>query len=422
MRIFISAGEPSGDLHAANLIHSLRAVFPHAHFDGFGGEKMAAAGTNLLYPLVNLAVMWFLNVFFNLVTFIRLIFMADRYFREERPDAVVLVDYPGLHWWIAGRAKARGIPVFYFVPPQIWAWAGWRVSKVRKYVDQVLCSLPFEPAWYHARGVADAVYVGHPYFDELKDRPLDGAFLAGQSRLTGPLVAILPGSRTQEVTRNLPEMVRAAAKLSQQRPGVRFAVACLHERHKSLAEAIIAQTLARDGALPELLIEVHAGRTPELIRLARAAWAVSGSVGLELMVEALPTVVIYKIKRFDLWVARWFIKSKYISLVNLLAESEVFPEYLTWRDVSDELAQWALAWLDDSQSRSQTIASLVKVRNLVAQPGASDRAAQHIAAWLSDHHSAAAAAKALGSPITYRGPHELGPEVQQAGQSKPGTR
>ena len=128
---------------------------------------------------------------------------------------MVLVDYPGLHWWIAGRAKARGIPVFYFVPPQIWAWAGWRVNKVRKYVDQVLCSLPFEPAWYHARGVADAVYVGHPYFDELADRPLDETFLAEQSGRNGPLVAILPGSRTQEVTRNLPDMVRAAAKLAQ---------------------------------------------------------------------------------------------------------------------------------------------------------------------------------------------------------------
>ena len=419
MRIFISAGEPSGDLHAANLIHSLRASFPDARFDGFGGEKMTAAGANLLYPLVNLAVMWFLNVFFNLVTFIRLIFMADRYFREERPDAVVLVDYPGLHWWIARRAKARGIPVFYFVPPQIWAWAGWRVSKVRKYIDQVLCSLPFEPAWYHARGVADAVYVGHPYFDELKDRPLNEAFLTEQSGLVGSLVAILPGSRTQEVIRNLPEMVRAATKLVQQRPGVRFAVACLHERHKSLAEAIIAQTMACEGAPPGPLIEVHAGRTPELIRLARVAWAVSGSVGLELMVEALPTVVLYKIKRFDLWVARWFIKSKYISLVNLLADAEVFPEYLTWRDVSDELTQWALSWLDDSQARAQATASLVKVRDLVAQPGASDRAAQHIAAWLSEHHTVTAAPKALTLPITYSGPHVLGPEVKQAGQLKP---
>ncbi len=241
MRIFISAGEPSGDLHAANLIRSLRVYLPDVHFDGFGGEKMAAAGAHLRYPLVNLAVMWFLSVFANLVTFIRLIFLADRYFRDEKPDAVVLVDYPGLHWWIAARAKARGVPVFYFVPPQIWAWAGWRVSKVRKYIDQVLCSLPFEPTWYHARGVAQAVYVGHPYFDELRDRPLDTTFLSEQSKQAGSIVAILPGSRTQEVTRNLPEMVRAAVKLAQQRPNVRFAVACLHDRHKRLAEAIIAR-------------------------------------------------------------------------------------------------------------------------------------------------------------------------------------
>ncbi len=152
MRIFISAGEPSGDLHAANLIGSLRRQYPDARFEGFGGERMTAAGAHLLYPLANLAVMWFLQVFLNIVTFIRLVFMADRHFRDHKPDAVVLVDYPGLHWWIAARAKARGIPVFYFVPPQIWAWAGWRVKKVRRSIDLVLCSLPFEPPWYHARG------------------------------------------------------------------------------------------------------------------------------------------------------------------------------------------------------------------------------------------------------------------------------
>ena len=250
MRIFISAGEPSGDLHAANLIRSLRVRFPDARFEGFGGEKMAAAGANLLYPLVNLAVMWFLNVFFNLVTFVRLIFMADRHFREERPDAVVLIDYPGLHWWIARRAKARGIPVFYFVPPQLWAWAGWRVSKVRKFVDQVLCSLPFEPAWYHARGVSAAVHVGHPYFDELADRPLDETFVAEQSTRGESMVAILPGSRTQEVTRNLPEMVRAATKLARKSRDVRFAVACLNDRHKALAERIIAKTMDQEARCP----------------------------------------------------------------------------------------------------------------------------------------------------------------------------
>ncbi|MGP0067618.1 MAG: lipid-A-disaccharide synthase [Isosphaeraceae bacterium] len=423
MRIFISAGEPSGDLHAANLIRALRERVPDADFVGFGGSKMQEAGARLLYPLVNLAVMWFLNVLLNIVTFIRLIFMADAYFRDERPDAVVLVDYPGLHWWIAKRAKARGIPVFYFVPPQLWAWAGWRVEKVRKYVDQVLCSLPFEPAWYQARGVEGAIHVGHPYFDELADRPLDEGFLARQRAHRGEFVAILPGSRTQEVLRNLPDMLRAAKALAKQRPGVRFAVACLHERHKAMAERMIAESGVCEGspADPAPSIEVHAGRTPELIRLARVAWAVSGSVGLELMVEGLPTVVLYKIKRFDLWVARWFIKAKYISLVNLLADAEVFPEYLTWQDASGELVRWASAWLDDPEAYARTTSDLAALRERVARPGASDRAADHIVAWLHQHGEEGSAT-VIADPTTaaYRGPHEVGSRREPA--EGPGSR
>jgi lipid-A-disaccharide synthase len=413
MRFFISAGEPSGDLHAANLIHALRERVPDAEFLGFGGQKMAGAGARLVYPLADLAVMWFLNVLLNLFTFVRLIFMADRCFREERPEAVVLIDYPGLHWWIARRAKARGIPVFYFVPPQIWAWAGWRVRKVRKYVDQVLCSLPFEPAWYHARGVTDAVYVGHPYFDELADRPLDAGFLAAQRSRPGPLVAILPGSRTQEVVRNLPDLVRAARKLAKQHPGVRFGIACLHERHQALAEEILAKLVSQEGEPPGAMFEIHAARTPELIHVARLAWAVSGSVGLELMMEALPSVVIYKVKRFDLWVARWFIRAKYISLVNLLADREVFPEYLTWRDLSDDLAGWGSAWLADTEARRQATSALETLRHQVARPGASDRAAGHIVTWLAEHRAANAAGAA---PARYRGLHDRGAHAAQPGE------
>ncbi|MFI5459718.1 MAG: lipid-A-disaccharide synthase [Isosphaerales bacterium] len=419
MLIFISAGEPSGDLHAANLIRAFRRRVPDTRFVGFGGPRMAEAGASLLYPLANLAVMWFLNVLINLVTFIRLIFKADGFFRDERPDAVVLVDYPGLHWWIARRAKARGIPVFYFVPPQIWAWGSWRVRKVRKYVDEVLCSLPFEPAWYHARGVAAAAHVGHPYFDELADRPLDDRFLAEQNCRPGPLVAILPGSRTQEVLRNLPDMIRAARKLARQRPDVRFAVACLHERHKAVAQQIIAQSISGKGALHGPAIEIHAGRTPELIRVARVAWAVSGSVGLELMVEALPSVVLYKVKRFDLWVARWFIRSKYISLVNLLADAEVFPEYLTWRDVSDELVRWAVAWLDDSEARARATASLSTIRHHVARPGASVRAAQRIITWLTEHGQVGTAAVGNSRLGAHHGPHELPSHLKRAGDATP---
>jgi lipid-A-disaccharide synthase len=377
MRIFLSAGEPSGDLHAANLIQSLRKPFPDAEFVGFGGPRMRAAGADVRFELVALAVMWFGRVLLNLHKFLGVVRQADRYFRDHRPDAVILIDYPGLHWWIARRAKARGIPVFYYVPPQLWAWAGWRVKKVRQYVDHVLCSLPFEPAWYHARGVSGAVHVGHPYFDELAERHLDDAFLAEQRAQQGPLVAILPGSRTQELIRNMPVFLRAAGILAERRPGVRFAVACLHERHQALARAMIAEAGA--SSLP---IEVFAARTPELIRLADIAWAVSGSVGLELMVEALPSVVLYKVRRFDLWVARWFIKAKFISLVNLLADAEVMPEYLTGRDVSGEIAGWGERWLASPVERAQAAAALASLRDRVAVPGASDRAAERIAAAL----------------------------------------
>ena len=376
MRLFISTGEPSGDLHAANLIHSLRKCLPDAEFVGFGGPRMAAAGADLLYPLVELAVMWFVRVLLNLPTFIRLLFQANRYFRDQRPDAVILIDYPGFNWCVARRAKRHGIPVFYYVPPQIWAWAGWRVEKVRKYVDQVLCGLPFEPAWYHARGVPGAIHVGHPYFDELAERELDEAFLAEQRDRGGTVLAILPGSRTQELLKNLPTMLAAAARLGESRPDVRFVVACLHEKHRALAREILGQSGVR------LPIEVHAGRTPELIRLADVAWAVSGSVGLELMAEALPSVVLYKMRAFDLWLARKFIKAKYISLVNLLADAELYPEYLTSEDVSGQLADWARTWLNDPAARAEKAAALAALRDRDASPGASDRAADRIVAAL----------------------------------------
>jgi lipid-A-disaccharide synthase len=374
MRIFISTGEPSGDLHAANLVRALRRRLPEAEFLGFGGPLFAEAGARVLFPLVDLAVMWFGRVLINLHKFLALASLADRTFRHHRPDAVVLIDYPGFHWWLAWRAKVRGIPVFYYVPPQIWAWAGWRVKKMRKYVDHVLCSLPFEPAWYHARGVPNAVHVGHPYFDELAERTLDAAFLAEHRAQGGPIVALLPGSRTQEITRNLPVMLRAASRLAAERPDARFLVACLREKHRSLARSVV------EGAgVESLRLELHAARTPELIRLADVAWAVSGSVGLELMVEGLPTVVLYTIRPFELWVARHFIKARYISLVNLLAEAEVMPEYLTDHDESANLARWALTWLNDPAARARSSAALRALRDRVARPGASDRAADRIA-------------------------------------------
>src|SRR4051812_19302578 len=193
MRIFICAGEPSGDLHGANLVHTLRQLRPDVECVGFGGERMEAAGCRLLYPLCRLAVMWFLRVLANAHVFLDLLSRADRYFKRHRPDAVILIDYPGFNWWLARRAHFHGIPVFYFVPPQLWAWAGWRVRKMRRFVDHVLCSLPFEKEWYAARGV-HGHYVGHPYFDELPLQHLDEEFIARQQERPETIIGLLPGS------------------------------------------------------------------------------------------------------------------------------------------------------------------------------------------------------------------------------------
>jgi lipid-A-disaccharide synthase len=369
MRIFISAGEPSGDLHGANLIRALRQRCPDVECVGFGGERMEAAGGRLLYPLCRLAVMWFARVLANAHVFLRLLSRADRYFRHRRPDAVVLIDYPGFNWWIARRAHFHGIPVFYFVPPQLWAWFPWRVRKMQRFVDQVLCTLPFEEPWYRERGV-HAHYIGHPYFDELAQQRLDEAFLAEQRAVPGPVVGLLPGSRGQEVTRNFPTLLEAARQIHAERPDARFLVACFKPSQRAMVDAAL-----RGSQLP---IASFTGKTPEIIELSHACIAVSGSVGLELLYRGKPTVVVYRIGRLDLLLGQMFKTCRYISLVNLLADAELFPEFLTDRDESESIARHILGWLNDPAARNERCVELMALRQRVVQPGACERAAEFV--------------------------------------------
>jgi lipid-A-disaccharide synthase len=369
MRIFISAGEPSGDLHGANLVRALRAQYPQVECVGFGGPHMEAAGCEILYPLTQFAVMWFLRVLANAPVFLSLLSRADRYFRHQRPDAVVLIDYPGFHWWVARRAHFHGIPVFYFVPPQLWAWAGWRVKKMRRFVDHVLCSLPFEQAWYAQRGVT-AHYVGHPYFDELPGQRLDASFLESERGRPGQIVGLLPGSRTQEVENNLGMLLRAAARIHRERPDTRFLVACYKEAHRERAVERLAGY--------RIPVEAHVGRTPEIIHLARACVAVSGSVGLELLYRAKPAAVVYRMSPLELRIGRLFKTSPYISLVNLLAGEELFPEFLCDRCESEAISGQVLRWLNDSEAYETLCGQLLALRQQVAQPGACDRAARFV--------------------------------------------
>jgi lipid-A-disaccharide synthase len=330
---------------------------------------MAAAGVRLRYPLTDLAVMWFGKVVRHLPQFFKLARQSEVYFRRQRPDAVVLVDYPGFHFALAKRAHRAGVPVYWFVPPQLWAWHGSRVWKMKAWVRTVFTALPFEDEWYKSRGV-NTRYVGHPYFDELATRLVDEAWV--RARQGGPVVGLLPGSRTQEVAANLPMMLAAAAQVRQAVPAVRFLVAAFREKHA----AVIRQEIAGSG----LPAEVHVGRTPEVIRAADVAMAVSGSVGLELLHDLLPSVVVYKTSRLFETVARRVADRQQVSLVNLLAGRDLFPEVAGGAWAPDRVAGPLVRWLTDPVARRATADELRELRGRVAVPGACGRAAEALLA------------------------------------------
>jgi lipid-A-disaccharide synthase len=381
MRVFFSVGEPSGDLHGANLIGELRQRMP-AEFTGLGGPKMQAAGCELLRDMSDLAVMGLFPVLAKLPEFFRLLARVKRSWDEQRPDAVVLIDYPGFNWHVARKAKERGIPVFYYGLPQLWAWAPWRVKKVQRYVDHALCKLPFEEPWFRERGCR-ATYVGHPYFDELRAQRPDAEFLRQCREQAGRLVTILPGSRTQEVKSNLPMLLAAAARVRREVKDVRLTIASYNERQAALARRLVVA-----GPVPA---DIHVGRTPELIAAAECCLAVSGSVSLELLYHARPSVIVYKVSWWTYAVVRQLVQVRHITLVNLLAsqqplqgasaadaEEALLPEYPTWQDRSAEIASHAIRWLTDELDRQRLIQRLSQLRDRVASVGASATAADYI--------------------------------------------
>jgi lipid-A-disaccharide synthase len=394
LRLFFSAGEPSGDIHGANLIRELKVQYGPIEAVGYGGPKMEAAGCCLHVDLTALAVMWFLRALANLHKFWDLVSRADRYFRHQRPDAVVLIDYPGFNWWIARRAKVHGIPVFYYAPPQIWAWARWRVKKMRRLVDHVLCSLPFEQAFFAQHG-CNAVFVGHPFFDEVRRYQLDVGSLRDLEQQPGPLVALLPGSRTQEVKANLREFLEAAALIRERVPDTRFAVAAFKPHQAEMAQRQVAHA--------RIPIQVHVGKTPELIHSADCCVSVSGSVSLELLHRLKPTVIRYRISRGAYFVQRLFRKSRYITLVNLLTTEEpfskdvrpfdqghedahnaLFPEYLSSGNEALAIAEHISQWLSDAGQRESRIAELARLKSRVAHGGAARRASEYILQAITD--------------------------------------
>ena len=371
MRVFFSVGEPSGDQHAAHLIHEMRKRRPELEAVGYGGPAMQAAGCELRFQLTKLAVMGFLRVVPLLRQFIGLAKRAAEEFKENPPDAVVLVDFPGFNWYIAKAAKKAGVPVYYYMPPQLWAWGPWRVRKVRRLINQVLCALPFEHDWYTKRGV-NATYVGHPFFDEVAEKKLDADFIDELSGET-PLVAVLPGSRTHEVERNLPLMAKVISRLQKKHPDTRFVVASYNEQQQALANEILSDA---GVTLPSYI-----DRTSEVIEAADCCLMVSGSVSLELLARKTPGAVVYRLTRLHTTLRPVVIGCKYITLTNLIAGRELMPEFVSAgseEPTVDSLFGVLDGWLGEPDQLAAVTQELTELAESAVLPGATGNAADAI--------------------------------------------
>lgn len=381
MRIFFSAGEPSGDQHAAHLIAALQRRLPDCRAEGFGGPHMAEQGCELLFELTRMAVMGFVRVLPMIAKFRRLVIRAEAHFDLSPPDAVVLVDFPGFNWWIAKAAKKRGIPVFYYLPPQLWAWAPWRIKKVRRFVDHVICGLPFEHDWYRQRGI-NCTWVGHPFFDEVADKQLDDRILQQLQSRSRPVLGILPGSRTNEVVRNFPVMLQVLQRLKHTVPDVELAVAGYRSEHVELCQRLQAESRT------SLDLNYYVGATSEIIEAADCCLMVSGSISLELLARKTPGIVLYRVATFEKLAARLLQTCEFITLTNLIAGQAVMPEFVSAGRPEQDV-QAIATWLAENfrqpdvlKERRQRMSELA---DKAAVTGASATAARLILDRLSDN-------------------------------------
>ena len=392
MQIFFSVGEPSGDEHAAGLIRELKRRHPECECVGFGGENMEAAGCRILFPLTTMAVMGVLQVLPLLRKFWGLGQQAKQFLREQRPDAVVLVDFPGFNWWIAYYAKQAGIPVYYYLPPQLWAWGSWRVRRMHKYVDHVLAGLTFETEWYQRQGI-NARFVGHPFFEEVTARPVTAEEVASLRRDSPQIIGLLPGSRKMEVQLNWPAMLQVVQQLHRKHPSCRFLVANYKPAHRNFCEQLLC-----DSGL-HLPVEFHVGKTSEIIAAADCCLMVSGSVSLEMLARKTPAVVLYKGGYVMGTLAKWLVTCKYMTLPNLILDHPLFPEFpfMARQQIHVKaMAEILDRWLADPEERERVSRDVASLAEHIASSRASLETADYLLETLgrpvsTDHQSTRAA-------------------------------
>ena len=360
-RLFFVAGESSGDQHAAGLIAALREQRPGLECEGLGGVQMAEAGMHLRHDLAGEAIMGFVEVARRFPGIRRLFLDTVAHLRATRPDALVLVDYPGFNLRLAKAVQALGIPVIYYISPQVWAWKKDRLRTIAQTVRKMLVIFPFEEDFYLEAGV-DATYVGHPLVDHI------AAYTPREALPGDPLIGLLPGSRAQEIDRLLPRMLDTARRLRHDFPHARFATPAV--------SAARAEQVARIAHGFPLL--VREGGMYEVLGSARFALVASGTATLQTALFRVPMCIVYRVNPMTYWLARRLVDIEHIGMVNILAQRRLAPEFIQHEATPQALLGAARTLIEDTPERHAMLQGFDEVRARLGDGGASQRAAREI--------------------------------------------
>jgi lipid-A-disaccharide synthase len=365
--VLVVAGEISGDMHAAKLVHAARKLDPSVAFFGIGGDRLRAEGVEILYDVKDMAVLGLWEVLKRYLFFRRVFRDMLRIARERKPDAALLIDYPGFNLRFAKQAHAMGIKVVYYVCPQVWAWHRSRIPAMAKTIDRLLAIFPFEPEVFKGSGLR-VDYVGHPLVEQARAaiaRPAEALAWPGEDH-----VALLPGSRRQELERILPAMWQAAGEIEKSNARSGFLLAAASEEMEALARSIVGRTPGGPSRW-----RIVRGSTYEILKQARAAIVTSGTATLETALMNCPMIVVYRAAWMTYQIGRRLVHVPHLGMVNLIAGRELCPEFIQDAATPKAMAEALIPLIGDTPARETMLDGLAEIRASLGEGGAAERAA-----------------------------------------------
>ena len=376
-KIFIITGDISGDMHGAFLAKSLLKKEPHLQIFGMGGERMKAAGIKVLFDLTQLSLMGFVEVARHIFLFRKVLYRLIAEIKIEQPDAIVFIDYPGFNLRLAEKIKSLSIPLIYYISPQVWAWGKTRIKKIALLFFRMIVILPFEKEIYEKEGLP-TFFVGHPLLDVVKTGNCRGRIyptrkdgLDKSSPYRGnPTITILPGSRSCEVKRLLPVMVKLAQLIKEKKPETQFVILAA----SSLMEKEIEKILKKK----KNSLKVTREKKYDIIKSSTLVLTASGTATVEIAILERPMIILYKISPFAYPFLKRMVSIPYIGMVNIIAKKKIVPEFIQERANAERILPTALALLEQRGKREKMSEQLRRVKKSLGSPGAADRAAEII--------------------------------------------